>query len=110
MLKFVSKRLFYGFLVLFGVVVVVFLLFNVLPGDPARMMLGQRADVSSIETINRDLGRDKPLTIQFFMYLNDLSPISIHDPINSKSILYLTSEKYPSAVKLFSLSEKGRWY
>ena len=106
MLKFVSKRLFYGFLVLFGVVVVVFLLFNVLPGDPARMMMGQRADVSSIETINRDLGRDKPLTIQFFMYLNDLSPISIHDPINSKSILYLTSEKYPSAVKLFSLSEK----
>jgi peptide/nickel transport system permease protein len=104
-LKFISKRLFYGFLVLFGVIVVVFLLFNVLPGDPARMMLGQRADVSSIETINRDLGRDKPLTIQFLMYLNDLSPLSIHDPVNKNSILYLSDEKYPSAVKLFSFSE-----
>jgi len=34
----------YGFLVLTGVITVVFLLFNVLPGDPARMLMGQRAD------------------------------------------------------------------
>ena len=49
MIKFILKRLFYGFLVLLGVITVVFLLFNVLPGDPARMMLGQRADKASID-------------------------------------------------------------
>ena len=37
---FIVKRLFYGLLVLFGVITLVFVLFNVLPGDPARMMLG----------------------------------------------------------------------
>ena len=52
MIQFIIKRLFYGFLVLLGVITIVFLLFNVLPGDPARMMLGQRADITSVAAIN----------------------------------------------------------
>ncbi|MDF2436383.1 MAG: transporter permease [Bacteroidota bacterium] len=96
----------YGFLVLLGVITVVFLLFNVLPGDPARMMLGQRADQASIDAINKDLGRDKSLTIQFVMYLNDLSPISVHDAENKSHYLYLSSDKYPSYIKLFSAGSK----
>lgn len=106
MVKFIFKRLFYGFLVLLGVITVVFLLFNVLPGDPARAMLGQRADQASIDAINKDLGRDKPLTTQFLMYLNDISPISVHDPVNKDHYLYLNPEKYSSYVKLFSVSSK----
>ncbi|MDR1847632.1 MAG: ABC transporter permease [Bacteroidales bacterium] len=78
MLKFVLNRCGYGLLVLFGVVTLVFVLFNILPGDPARMMLGQRADKESIEIINRDLGLDKPLFTQYLNYLNDLSPLSIN--------------------------------
>ena len=89
MIKFILKRLLYGFLVLLGVITVVFLLFNVLPGDPARMMLGQRADQASIDAINKDLGRDKPMTTQFLMYLNDLSPLSMHDPVDTDHYLYL---------------------
>src|ERR1017187_4487985 len=104
MSSFIIKRLFYGLLVLFGVITVVFLLFNVLPGDPARMMLGQRADQASIDAINKDLGRDKPMTTQFLMYLNDLSPISIHDPTNKEHYLYLNPDKYSSYIKLFPVS------
>lgn len=106
MIKFIVKRLFYGFLVLLGVITVVFLLFNVLPGDPARMMLGQRADQASIDAINKDLGRDKPMATQFLMYLNDLSPLSVHDPSNNEHYLYLSREKYSSYVKLFPLGSK----
>ena len=62
-----------------GVVTIVFLLFNVLPGDPARMLMGQRADEESLRIIQKDLGIDKPLSTQFVMYLNDLSPLSVHD-------------------------------
>lgn len=104
MAKFIVKRLVYGFLVLLGVITVVFLLFNVLPGDPARMMLGQRADQASIDAINKDLGRDKSLTTQFIMYLNDLSPVSVHDPVNKDHYLYLNPDKYSSYVKLFPVS------
>ena len=104
MVKFIVKRLFYGFLVLLGVITVVFLLFNVLPGDPARMMLGQRADQASIDAINKDLGRDKPITTQFLMYLNDLSVISVHAPNDKEHYLYLNPDKYSSYQKLFPIS------
>ncbi|TVR78317.1 MAG: ABC transporter permease [Chitinophagaceae bacterium] len=78
MLNYLLKRLGYGILVLFGVVVIVFFLFNVLPVDPARLTLGQRADVSSIEAIRKEHGFDKPLPVQFLMYLGDLMPVWVH--------------------------------
>jgi peptide/nickel transport system permease protein len=83
----------YGFFVLAGVVTVVFLLFNVLPGDPARMLMGQRADAESLRIIQKDLGLDQPLSKQFVMYINDLSPISVHDS-DPDHYLYLDEEKY----------------
>lgn len=94
MLNFIARRVLYGLLVLFGVVTVVFILFNVLPGDPARMMLGQRADKASIEAINKDLGLNQPLPTQYFLYLNDLSPISFHHKSNKESIIFLDPTKY----------------
>lgn len=78
MIQYIIRKLFYGFLVLFGVVTLLFFLFNLLPADPARMMLGQRADEEAIANLNKELGRDKPLFYQYIKYLNDLSPISIH--------------------------------
>ncbi|NVO02330.1 MAG: ABC transporter permease [Bacteroidetes bacterium] len=106
MIKFILKRLFYGFLVIFGVITVVFVLFNILPGDPARMMLGQRSDISSVEAINRDLGRDKSLPLQYLNYLNDLSPISYHDFKNKKDYFYLDSSKYNPYTVLFTFSSQ----
>lgn len=94
MLKFLVRRLTYGLLVLFGVVTVVFLLFNVLPGDPARMMLGQRADLASVESIRKELGLDRPMHKQYFHYLNDISVISIHRTDNTESLIYLDPDSY----------------
>ncbi|MCP4551587.1 MAG: ABC transporter permease [Bacteroidetes bacterium] len=106
MIQYILKRLFYGVLVLFGVITVIFLLFNVLPGDPARMMLGQRADIASVEAINHDLGLDQPLHKQYVGFLNDLSPISIHNYKNEKSFWYLDSEKYSYGVLLTLTNQK----
>ncbi|MBP6048147.1 MAG: ABC transporter permease [Chitinophagales bacterium] len=98
MSKFILNKFFYGILVLIGVVFVVFALFNILPVDPARLTLGQRADVESVEAINKELGLDKPKYIQFALYLNDLSPIAIHDA-DAK-----TQEKY-NYTKLITVGE-----
>ncbi len=81
------------------------MLFNVLPGDPARMMLGQRADSASVAAINHDLGRDKSLGVQYMNYLNDLSPISIHNNKNAESFWYLNPDKYSSAKILFTIGK-----
>ncbi|HNQ83584.1 MAG TPA: hypothetical protein PKM34_08070, partial [Bacteroidales bacterium] len=94
MIKFILNRLFYGLLVLLGVITLIFILFNILPGDPARMLLGQRADISSVEMIRKDLGLDKPLPVQYAGFLNDISPVSGHNHVDQTSYWYLDKEKY----------------
>jgi len=78
MLQFLLKRLLNGLLVILGVAITVFLIFQVLPGDPAQMAMGQRSDVSSIDAINKEFYLDRSLPEQLTLYLNDLSPIGIH--------------------------------
>lgn len=98
MLRFIIKRLYYGFWVILGVVIIVFFIFHALPGDPVAMMAGQRTDVSTKEAIMKDLGLDKPLPTQLKYYLNDLSPVSLHEDSQENK------EKY-GYQKLFSLGE-----
>jgi len=92
-LQYLLNKIFYSLLTLFGVVTVIFLLFSVLPGDPARMMLGQREDSAQLQVIKHKYGFDKPIYQQYFYYLNDLSPISIHSN-NKQDYTYLTAKKY----------------
>lgn len=77
MFSYALKKTFYGILVMAGVITVVFVLFNILPGDPARMTLGQRADVQSLDAVRKEFGLDKSKPMQFLLYVNDLSPISV---------------------------------
>ena len=57
-MNYLLKRLAYGIVVLFGVVMIIFALFNALP-DPARLTQGQRTDPESIELVRKELGLDK---------------------------------------------------
>lgn len=98
----ITERILYAIAVLLGVVTLIFFLFNVLPGDPARMMLGQRADMSSLEGIRKELGLDKPLYLQYIRYLNDLSPVSLHQKSKTDSYFYLDHAKYKSSKTIFS--------
>lgn len=102
MIKYVVKKILYGILVLYGVITVIFFLFNVLPGDPATIMLGQRANKEAVEAIHRDLGTDRPMMEQYAMYVNDLCPISVHNNTNSHSHWFLNPEKY-SWLPLFTI-------
>ena len=77
MLRFFIKRLMYGLLVLAGVVVMVFFLFQGF-GDPARLVMGQTGDAKTQENIRRELYLDQPRWKQFLLYLNDVSPLAVH--------------------------------
>ena len=85
LIQYIIRKILYGFLVLFGVLTIVFFLFNVLPGDPARMMLDKREDSVQLQLIQQKYGFDKPLLEQYILYINDISLISIHDNIDEKS-------------------------
>ena len=77
MFKVLIKKLAYGLLVLAGIVVVVFFVFQAF-GDPARMIMGQTGDKQTMDNIRKELYLDKPKWKQFVLYVNDISPLAIH--------------------------------
>jgi peptide/nickel transport system permease protein len=70
-------------------------------------MLGQRADIASVEAIRKDLGLDKPLGVQYVNFLNDISPVSFHNTEDAASYWYLDPAKYSPYLKLISIKGKG---
>ena len=72
-----------------------------LPGDPAQMMLGQNEDSEQLAIVKKKYGFDKPVSTQYFYYLNDLSLISFHSN-NADDYTFLNDQKY-SAAKLFTI-------
>jgi|TARA_R100000479_G_scaffold33554_4_gene14332 peptide/nickel transport system permease protein len=98
---YVLQKLGYALLTLFGVVTVIFFLFTILPGDPARMMLGQNESAEQIEVVKKKYGFDKPVGLQYLYYLNDLSPLSFHST-DSDDYTFLSERKY-NASRLFTV-------
>ncbi len=82
MLSYVIRKILYGILVLWGVATLVFFLFTIVPGDPVRMMLGQRADEQDVQAIREELGLNQSVGKQYVDYLNDLSVISFYKSEN----------------------------
>ncbi len=77
MIKYIIRKLLYGLLVLVGVVMLVFFLFQGF-GDPSRLVMGQSGDAITQANIRKDLYLDQPKWKQFLLYLNDVSPLSVH--------------------------------
>jgi peptide/nickel transport system permease protein len=69
MTTYIFRKLLYSILVLIGVITVTFCLMYVIPGDPARLMLGQRADIASIDAVRKQLGLDDPLYVQYGRFM-----------------------------------------
>ena len=84
----------------------VFFLFNLLPADPTRLMLGQRSDISTADNIRHELGLDLPAWQQYTLYLNDLSPVAVLDFDNPDSHLFADSSKYGHPTQLISLGKR----
>ena len=104
MFRYIIRRLFYGLLVLFGVITIVFFLFNFKQGDPSLMLGGQNANQEILQSIRHDLGLDLPLMSRYALYLNDLSPVSVHNTSVQSSYIFLDDTKY-TYLKLLDWSE-----
>lgn len=70
------------------------------------MMLGQRADLDTVEAIRNELGLDRPLVIRYARYINDLSPLSFHKS-DTNHYFYFDREKYGKALTVFETG--GGW-
>jgi hypothetical protein len=71
-LKYTLHRMALAIPTLFIVAVIVFLLMRAIPGDPAQLMLGDLENPRALEQMRRDLGLDKPVVVQFVVWLKRL--------------------------------------
>ncbi|MEM5582401.1 ABC transporter permease [Roseibium sp. AS2] len=72
MAAYIVRRLLAAIPVLFGLTVIVFLIMAMIPGDPATAILGSYATPENVARLNRDLGLDKPLVQQYFIWIGNL--------------------------------------
>ena len=104
MIPYITNKVGFVLLTLFGVASLVFFLFTVLPGDPAQMMLDQNEDSAQLEVVKAKFGFNLPLHQQYFYYLNDLSPLSIHS-MKSKDFAHYDPAIY-GGWKVFTTTNK----
>ena len=100
-MKYVLKRILYAIPALLFVVVIIFVLTRVLPGDPARMYVGEQADEEAVEMAREELGLNDPYPQQFVDYINDL----IHGDLgyswsNQENVLDGFKQRLPATLEL----------
>jgi peptide/nickel transport system permease protein len=101
MLKYILKRL--GLLIptLLGVATIVFFMVALSPGDPARVMLGERANAQQLEQLREDLGLDKSLSEQYWLYLQRMVQLDFGESIKTgRPVMEEISELYPATLEL----------
>jgi peptide/nickel transport system permease protein len=72
MTGYILKRLLSAIPVILGITVIVFLIMSLIPGDPALAILGSYATPENVEKLNRDLGLDKSIVEQYFIWLGNM--------------------------------------
>jgi len=76
MLRYVLKRLMSGILVIITIVILITTIIFLAPVDPAQLTFGQRAETGAVAAKRTALGLDKPLYVQLYYYLRDISPVN----------------------------------
>ena len=99
------KQLFSFVSVIFGVLLLTFLLVHLVPGDPVEVMLGESASVADRDALRANLGLDQSLPQQFGSYLSKLTKFDLGKSIHTKQpIIELIKQRYPATLKLAVLS------
>jgi peptide/nickel transport system permease protein len=99
--RFLTRRLIVTIPVLFGIVFIVFALARVIPGDPCRAVLGERATDAVCDDFIHRYGLDQPLFIQFGLYLQQLASGDLGESIkHSRPITTLLVERLPTTLEL----------
>ncbi|MGE1102253.1 ABC transporter permease [Peribacillus simplex] len=100
-MKFLVRRLLLTIPILFLVSVLTFSLIHLIPGDPARVILGQEATPEAYESLRTELGLDKPIVVQYFTWVGNVVTgdlgLSITDRV---PVTELISQRLPATIEL----------
>jgi peptide/nickel transport system permease protein len=100
-LKFLARRLAYSVVVLVGVLIVVFALVHLVPGDPVRIALGTRYTPEAYQALRQASGLDRPLAAQFVSYLGHAATGNLGVSFrNGDPVTQVLLERLPATVSL----------
>ncbi|MET3289744.1 UNVERIFIED_CONTAM: peptide/nickel transport system permease protein [Brevibacillus sp. OAP136] len=101
MKQYIFKRLISGVIVLFGLSIFTFMLIHFIPGDPVRIMLGQRATVEQIESLREELGLNKPLVTQYLSYASGVVKGDLGTSLKTgRPVSTEIAERFPATAKM----------
>lgn len=104
MIKYILRRMLIGVATLFAIIFIVFGIMNLTPGDPAQMILGDRATPESVATLNHDLGFDRPFLVRYVDYVADLSRGDMGTSYRTgREVMDEIITRLPTTIKLASL-------
>jgi peptide/nickel transport system permease protein len=102
---YVLRRLLVSLPVIFGILVAVFVITRILPGDPCRALLGEKATEAACAAFNSRYGFDQPMFIQFVRYLGQVLTGDLGDSIRfGIPVTQLLLERLPTTVELGLIS------
>ncbi|MBL7975265.1 MAG: ABC transporter permease [Candidatus Kapabacteria bacterium] len=105
MFAFIIRRIINTVLIMFGVATVGFFLVRALPGDPVRVQLGQRADEQTVQALREQYGLNKPMIVQYWLFLERLVHGDLGNSIASnRSVLGTIKEKMVASAILAFVS------
>ncbi|HSM75272.1 MAG TPA: ABC transporter permease [Desulfobacterales bacterium] len=101
MLAYITRRVLILIPTLLGVSVLVFLMLHLTPGDPAELLLGERATDSALQGIREHLGLDKPLHVQYGMFLKRLLKGDLGETIwTRQKVWHEVKQRFPATIEL----------
>ena len=101
MIKHILKRILIAIPVLFCVILVIFIILSVLPGNPAETMVGEHVSQAVIDKISREMGLDEPLYLQFFRYVGNAIRGDFGTSYRlNRNVTNIIMEAFPNTVKL----------
>ena len=101
MFVFLRRRILGLIPVLWGVITIVFLIIHLVPGDPAKMMLGDTALPSDVEALRESLGLNKPLINQYVGFFAGLFRGNLGKSFNTgQPVLKALIERFPNTLIL----------
>ncbi|HYO42081.1 MAG TPA: ABC transporter permease [Candidatus Limnocylindrales bacterium] len=105
MFRFLVRRFLVTIPVLFGIVFIVFALARLIPGDPCRAVLGERATDAVCDDFIHRYGLDEPIPVQFVLYLQQIASGDLGDSIkHSRPVTTLLVERLPTTIELTLLA------
>lgn len=105
MFRYFVKRIFYGIFVILGLSIIIFVLARIVPGDPARFALGDRASQEAVDNLRTEMHLDEPVFLQYYYWFSDLLKGDLGISFNTKRRVVMDVKQFlPATLEILVVS------